>query len=666
MDQFLKNFNKKWSSLFNINFEKAKDLANTLNKNIKNLQAVKCRYQEIKTVSRSQAEKYANKSISDGKFSYNNWKTKYLINETPRIEHFNFNSEAVISPENNKETSVFVSSQNKSTAMKIIKRINNSYQDFDFEEKLTVWSLLAGFECIINKNFENKIVRSRCKKQFFVEEIQKKRLIKIDQIKHPKFIVSPYFEIKEEKIDALGNRYNKIRHVADGTYFNEFLELNNTNFSYNFPMAWSLFKNKFKFEKLQKAKMASVFDKTEFYRDIPVIPNEFSYVFDGKFYYVDLKAKMGHKFSSAFSQLTSNLLDKIFNDENEEIDVTSLQDDSIFLQTEEMDPEKVYEINETFGFSINNKKTQLNKESVEWSGMNFDFVNKTLSVPVKKIDKLKNIVKDLSQNVPTRRDMAKILGKIHAMSLISSAFSLNLSSLTRKSRNFMFKNADLKFLSLKDQWFYEEKMTLKESYEKFFSEKIDKAPLEVMNELSIVIQILEKKAKFIDVRQNIFTLNELVRPKMNEDTNNSIFVDASGKYYGIHIIIGEEDEYSFQGKFETQDLENSINLKEFFCLVLGVMVAVKLDVRDNMYRTYTVYCDNSAAEMLAVSKKANVRNIRLGKLAEILSWVQYMSRSKFYIFRVDTLSNKHADTLSRRIFNHRIMGISITSLLSII
>jgi hypothetical protein len=59
-------------------------------------------------------------------------------------------------------------------------------------------------------------------------------------------------------------------------------------------------------------------------------------------------------------------------------------------------------------------------DAIDWNGLHFDFVNRTLSILDRRICKLKNILKESLDSFPdlTYRQVAKIVGSIVSMNSV--------------------------------------------------------------------------------------------------------------------------------------------------------------------------------------------------------------------------------------------------------
>lgn len=550
-------------------------------------------------------------------------------------------------------TAKFPTFQNKKIGENIIKYTDQIYYTLDQPKKITTWSLIGGFETSINTGFTNQIHITKCP-EFICEQVNKLKLVQVDKILHSNYIAGQYFGIVEHKIDTTTKlEYSKTRYVCDGTAFNNFILNPSEEFSYNFPTIKTLFTDLNIFKRIMNCNLASAYDKSEFYRSILVIPNEFSYVIDenGNIY-VDLYATMGSKLSPCFSQLVANLLDVIFRHFHSNF-CLSLQDDTIYLQMDNMLPKQaVTKFNSDFNFIIQDKKIQSNQKIISWSGFEINFSSKSVKVPEKKLEKINMLIIKLKIEQVSRRNLPQILGKFYAYSIISNAYALNFSSHTRNTRNLLFYNSAGLYKELQNLWFF--------------------VNTQVLNEVDFMNRVINLQASFRNIRQHIFSFNSSILNFNHTSHENFsvIFCDASSTSWGIHLKLKCNEtenkflEVDYAGNFSAEDLCLSINLKEYLALIFSVLLTSTLD-KTKFVTDFLVFTDNTSVEMLAVSKKAKIKNRNLAKLAEILSNIQFCSQSNYSIFRVESQQNKHADYLSRntRLFpSQLVLGLSLKDL----
>lgn len=150
---------------------------------------------------------------------------------------------------------------------------------------------------------------------------------------------------------------------------------------------------------------------------------------------------------------------------------------------------------------------------------------------------------------------------------------------------------------------------------------------------------------------------------------DKIFTDASSKSYGIYFIFRDGVRLVFSGDFSFKDSILSINVKEYFALVLAVFLACQWDAEKHVFGNYLVFTDNTCAQMLSISKKARLKNKTISKLTEVLSKLQFSYESVFSMHRIDTANNIHADFLSRntaRFPSSVLLGLSISDLTNLL
>ena len=249
------------------------------------------------------------------------------------------------------------------------------WEKLSYIQKYTMWCLVLGFYDI-TMDIDRTIKRPSPCSEYLMAEKDKGRLVDVDSkfLPYKNIICTNIFEISESKLNQETKlMYKKSRFVCDGTLSNAFLAEIGKNLAYTFNTCESLFKDLSYYNKLIGATLATVVDKKDFYRDIYMIPSAVSFVCDndGKLF-CDLYAKMGSKYSSAFSQLTSNMIDWLFNEQSrlngDNITSISLQDDTLFLQRCPINLDDVVNLNQKLGFTLNQKKLQINQRQVTWSG----------------------------------------------------------------------------------------------------------------------------------------------------------------------------------------------------------------------------------------------------------------------------------------------------------
>lgn len=636
-------------------FKVATFLADFISKNTSNFT-----YTDIYSNTQAQLKFDSEFSIEDGTFYFSSWHSNYPIHRLPNILDFQFLSknqsdlQILINfyQNSNPNMTKFPTFQSSALASQIIHFLSDIYFQLPIDKRITAWSILGGFftPCILPT--KSLSFNSEACKDYVYAELSNLNFIKIDHNLHQHFYAGKIFSIKEQKLNqTTGEFYEKLRHVVDGTIYNEHILDPGKDFHYTFPTVHSLFKSTHHFSRLMNSNYASVFDKTCFYRDILTIPNNYSYVNLNGQLFVDIKAQMGHKNSASYAQLTSNLLDYTYNHNYKDESVVTLQDDSLFLQTYgTLTSEKIENFNAIFGYKINHKKTQLNFKKVEWSGFNLDIENKFLSYPVKKLRKLHTLIDECKDSTVSRRQIAKILGKIYSASIITNSFGLNLSSITMKTRKYMFYKCSKLYDDLRNKWFFDS-FILKDRYKQFFDEILPKPNAEVIKELHFILELISLDASFSQIRKTIFNQNSAnYCTKFLHQDYQKCFTDASSKGYGIYIQYthkGSSQNFAFHGKFEYPDSLASINIKEFFALTAGVLICILLDFQFKSNSKFLVFIDNTAAESLATSKKAKIKNPILADLTHTLSFLQFSVRSSFSFHRIKSKDNVHSDLLSR-------------------
>lgn len=262
--------------------------------------------------------------------------------------------------------------QKPETVTFLILLASQCWDKADETIKICIWSLILGFHDTITEDFRQKIEISKTI-DYLLEQESRKNVIQISSGQFPftNFISPKYFSIRETKVNAkTGQEYVNYRYVSDCTISNDFLIEPASNLACNFNTAETIFTDFDLFSWAMKADKASISDKSDFYRSIPIIPNKFSVITTEKNgstqFWLDLKAKMGHRFSSCYSQLSANLFDYIWNKENGKTSIAvSLQDDTIIMQKgSDFEFAKIQKLNSDLNFKTNELKTNMNQESV--------------------------------------------------------------------------------------------------------------------------------------------------------------------------------------------------------------------------------------------------------------------------------------------------------------
>jgi len=118
-------------------------------------------------------------------------------------------------------------------------------------------------------------------------------------------------------------------------------------------------------------------------------------------------------------------------------------------------------------------------------------------------------------------------------------------------------------------------------------------------------KIITSEEKFDNVRNYINTLNEFPKFQGGEKVS-SIYTDASKEKFGIYIVRFEKgswEEFTISGIFNATDKQLDINIKEYFALLIGILIASYLDSLRIIHLHYILYCDNEASRLLASTKR---------------------------------------------------------------
>ena len=147
-------------------------------------------------------------------------------------------------------------------------------------------------------------------------------------------------------------------------------------------------------------------------------------------------------------------------------------------------------------------------------------------------------------------------------------------------------------------------------------------------ELHFAYEIIASEAKFDNVRNYIYTLNEFPKFQGRQKVS-SIYTDASKEKFGIYIVRFEKgswEEFTISGIFNATDKQLDINIKEYFALLIGILIASYLDSLRMIHLHYILYCDNEISRLLASTKKAHIKFKNLARMTQILSLVQFIKK----------------------------------------
>ena len=528
------------------------------------------------------------------------------------------------------------------------------YQELDSLQKHTIWSIIIGFPDMVNlelfKKAKNTHQTSRNIDAYIERETSLKRIIKINKPGDKTFAPS-IFVIEENKCEK-GVEYVKYRHVYNNVPCNKILEPPALNLQYTFPTAELIFREESLFNILMKSKHLSVIDRTDYFRQWPIHPSSYRLSLiknkdkNGNInWYQDMTGRMGHTFSSAYSQSISSLMDKIFNRNATGRSVT-LQDDTFLLASTQLAFSQAMNLNENFGFQCNTKKCVELATCVKWSGYMWDVDNQCLFLPEKKLEKIKTQISEIGRkNFSTRREYCSLLSRLYSARLIVGGLAQNLSSLVYITR---------KHARLDHQWFFTD-LQLRDSY---YDERVPKPNSQIMYELFLSLDILRCKVKFERIRDNFdFIVKQvsslaLIKVEVHEKVMR-VFCDASGTRGGFHIS-WKKSNFMHAEEIPQAYMNESINFKELYMLCKAVLAASFVAKNFNYRDTIVVFVDNELAKVIALKRKVKLRDNQIYKLALFLSHLTLMESFRLNFQRVDTVSNVIADTLSRKTFDSKL------------
>ena len=526
------------------------------------------------------------------------------------------------------------------------------WQNVPSHLKVATWLLACGFDDNF-RNPETEILpvwnESECVDYLLAEE-EICNMYKVNQFpwSNEKIIACEYFKIEEEKTDPAGMKYLKNRYVCNMIPANDQIPDSAlaADLEYNFVTAETIFSDLDLFKKLQVAKYLSVVDKKNYYRQLVCNPSLCSAVVskDGN-KYIDLKLKQGHKFSSCFAQLASDFFDLVFRKKFCPNLQASLQDDSMIIHVnDDLSLDDIVNLNKEYGFELNSKKTVFRTKSLVWSGYLWNVETATLAIPFEKLEKVKILTIKILSEPCTRREYAKLLGKIYSYRLLAAGARANFAILTHNTRRHMFRGTGNFYQELKNLTHFSKKYLVK--YKRFFDKTLQ--PDESLSyELNRVVEIVETPRNFADVRTYIFGNNSLPVSCFAKDSA-LLFTDSSLRAGGAFLKVNEKF-FSFSVKFseEDEDLRNaSINIKELYIAILAILWTLEIS---QIYplKSVITFIDNECAKSLAFTRKANLKSTKLLQLTEVLNNILMSCDICFYFTRVPTDQNQAADFLSR-------------------
>ena len=519
--------------------------------------------------------------------------------------------------------------------------------------KIAIWLLACGYD----DNFRNTNDvtcpvwrRSECT-EYLQSEEKVGNMFQVQVLPWPRehIVACEYFSIEEEKTDCNGEKYTKHRFVsnlipANQQIHDEFLA---SDLKYNFVTAETIFTDLNMFEKLLITNHLSIVDKRDYYRQLVSNPSLCSAVVGSdENVYIDLKLKQGHKFSSCFAQLASDFIDLAFEKRFGPNFQASLQDDSlIFHINDSLILDDVIDLNRKFGFELNHKKTIFRKKRLVWSGYLWDLRTLSLAIPEEKLQKVQTLTIKILNEPCTRRDYAKLLGKLYSYRLLAAGARANFSILTHRTRSHMFKNTGNFYQELKNLNHFSKKYL--DKYKRFFDKTLEPdASLE--QELTRAVDIISRPREFKDVRTYVFGNNALPTSCVTRESA-LLFTDSSLKAGGAFLEIGQSCfSLSFSFSDEDADLRNaSINIKELYSAILAILWTLEIS-QVHPITSVIVFIDNECAKSLAFTKKANLKSTKLLKMAEVLNNILMACEIPFFFTRIPTEKNQAADFLSRK------------------
>ena len=555
-----------------------------------------------------------------------------------------------------------------------LTRVGPLYQQLPAEQKEAAYLYLTGFEdefeesdlsalyqSIKNKSsdFDQELtVATKSMKAYVRNEVSQGRMINVpggclSEIPH---VSSRVLEINEKKVDAEGRSYDKVRHVYNNLAANSICKFGEDDFTFTTVSCETLFTNNHIYDKMIKSKRASSYDKEAFYRQWRMSFRSLRLAVilltDGSTF-LDLAGRMGHRNSSIYATLLSNLADYIFNLESARSGLLSWsvtnQDDSLVLLSEDLTHNLFLGVNHDLGLRLNDKKSQVNRDSVTWCGFDLNFKQGLVRIRQKRRQKIFELL-DSIQRQPqvTRREVCQFLGCIFSARLILAAqgyFTSPLCFFTRRS-TYLY------------QEYWSEKLLADKKYEEFYGGRVtldDKSKCE----LSLAANLATAQVQFNDVRHGLGSILNLGNDLRHAEPDVTVFSDAAGSGYGYGIVLNHAKRaFAARKSFDSEQTLWSINAKEYFAALVALVAAVSLDrehgdkSQNEAYtnkRVVTLYVDNECTRSIFAGKRVSCRNLEIGVLTKFLQFLEVHLGTDYEVLvkRVPTHSNVWADRLSR-------------------
>ena len=555
----------------------------------------------------------------------------------------------------------------KSLRKDICTLVKPYYDELDFFDRKIIEKLIMGFSENINyelidslgtKNFIEKPNRRDNTKilQYLNSESSLNRVRKVDLSGIPRFSNGTFYSCRIIPVDEIkvknGVSYHRDRFVINAVKSNELVlppfTLQNEAPPpkyFTTPSPEILFLHDQLFFDLLSSKHVTIYDRQSFYRQWKTSPSFWPASIQTSFnnngdleYWVDVCGRMGNKYSAHVAQGIVTVIDKIFSlAQNESVCITN-QDDSIILKSTPQSALLYRQINEKLGFTFNETKTQFQiSEEATWCGYTFNLKTKTIKIKRKRLTKFEAKLEEiLSSKYVSRRDFARLIGMIWSSRLLffGRRVLLNPALYFVRKTSKIFKN-------------YVNEVELKK---KEWDHKVETNQL-LINELLSCAEVMRSEIPLWNVRLGFKKYLKLQQKLLSTKVHHiQIHTDASLSKAGVGILLNGKA-YSFRYKFCQQYLDQSINFKEFFAVLLGYFMAIifrYLYLPNKAQVNFLFLIDNTCAENIALSRKAAAKNAELSLLSKCLCSLERCFEDCVVDFcRIKTDDNNWADSISR-------------------
>ena len=541
------------------------------------------------------------------------------------------------------------------------------YDKLDNFDKKIIEKLIIGFDENINyslidsngnKNFIEKPNKKDNKKilQYLNSESESKRVRKVEFSDIPRFKNDTFYSCRIIPVDEIkfknGIPFHRDRFVINAVKSNELVlppfNLQNSILPQKFfttPSPEIIFTHDKLFFDLLSSKKVTIYDRQSFYRQWKTAPSFWPASVQTSFnekgdldYWVDVCGRMGNKYSAHVAQGIVSVIDKIFGYAQKDSVCITNQDDSLILKSTEQSALLYRQINEKMGFTFNESKTQFNvSTNATWCGYTFNLVTKTIKIKQKRISKFEAKLHEILTNkFVSRRDFARIIGMIWSSRLLffGRRVLINPALYFVRKTSKIFKN-------------YVNEVDLKE---KEWDHKVETNDL-LKNELLSCAEIMKSEIPLWNVRNGFKNYLRIQQKVLSTKIHHiQIHSDASLSKAGVGLLLNGKA-FSFRYNFNRQYLDQSINFKEFFAVLLGYFLAIifRYLFLPNLDQVNLLFLiDNTCAENIAISRKAAAKNAELSVLSKCLCDLERSFGDCVADFvRIKTEENRWADAISR-------------------